>query len=523
MIALPLLLIWAFTGMGYEFGFVEKAWYGALPGEPPGAHPRVGRVRAAGHRRRRRRRRRAADARDRRDADRGRPARCRRARPRPTASGSPTASTPGRAGRLLGRHAGLGRPARRRRDDDHVRRSGALAQALWEDWNFPTHAGWVVNPWVRHLAVLGLAPLLLAITGLSTWLYKRGLRKRAGAPRDRDATVARRERQLLTAVVAYSGSSALLAVLRRSGFAAPGRTDRRGRRRGAAARPGGDRGVGSPAATARPSRRQTRATCRLGRPVAAPGRSSRAATGGGQAGRHRGHVVVALACGVVGSSSGCTRRGGDIVRILVVAYTVLAVVAGARAAVQLATRADEAPLPYGLSAVAAAVYLILAVALRRPGRWRSVALVAATVELAGVLAVGLAEELSVTAWPDETVWSGFGAGYGWAPLVLPIAALVLLAPSRRGRHRRGAGRRRQMSSLGCRSSRPTSSTSRAASVEAEQHARRARAPPRAAPYRASGSSASAARRNRSAARLAQQAAAQQQAERPSARRRCRAA
>ena len=44
--------------------------------------------------------------------------------------------------------------------------------------------------------------------------------------------------------------------------------------------------------------------------------------------------------------------------------------------------------------------------------------------------MGVAEQLSATAWPDETVWSGFGAGYGWAPLVLPVAALVMLA--RRG-------------------------------------------------------------------------------------------
>jgi hypothetical protein len=45
----------------------------------------------------------------------------------------------------------------------------------------------------------------------------------------------------------------------------------------------------------------------------------------------------------------------------------------------------------------------------------------------GGFGVGLAERLSATAWPDETVWSGFGAGYGWAPLVLPVAALVMLA------------------------------------------------------------------------------------------------
>ncbi len=117
-------------------------------------------------------------------------------------------------------------------------------------------------------------------------------------------------------------------------------------------------------------------------------------------------------------------------KILVAAYTVLAIAAGARAAVQLATRADEAPVQYALSAAAAVVYLVLAVALRRPERWRTVALVAASVELAGVLAVGFAELLSPTAWPDETVWSGFGAGYAWAPLVLPVAALVLLGRRR---------------------------------------------------------------------------------------------
>jgi len=115
------------------------------------------------------------------------------------------------------------------------------------------------------------------------------------------------------------------------------------------------------------------------------------------------------------------------VKILVAAYTVLAIAAGARAAVQLSTNAGEAPVQYALSAAAAAVYLVLAIALRRPERWRTVALVAASIELVGVLGVGIAEQLSATAWPDETVWSGFGAGYGWAPLVLPVAALVVLS------------------------------------------------------------------------------------------------
>ena len=53
------------------------------------------------------------------------------------------------------------------------------AQLLYEDYNFTVHAGWLVGPWWRLIwVVFGLVPLLLAITGLSTWLYKRGARKR---------------------------------------------------------------------------------------------------------------------------------------------------------------------------------------------------------------------------------------------------------------------------------------------------------------------------------------------------------
>jgi hypothetical protein len=54
-----------------------------------------------------------------------------------------------------------------------------LAQELWEDFNFPAHSGMIVNGWWRMIwAVLGLVPLLLAVTGLSTWLWTRGVRKR---------------------------------------------------------------------------------------------------------------------------------------------------------------------------------------------------------------------------------------------------------------------------------------------------------------------------------------------------------
>ena len=44
----------------------------------------------------------------------------------------------------------------------------------------------------------------------------------------------------------------------------------------------------------------------------------------------------------------------------------------------------------------------------------------------GVLVIGTAERLGAVAWPDQTVWSGHGGGYGFAPLVLPVVALVVL-------------------------------------------------------------------------------------------------
>jgi hypothetical protein len=55
-----------------------------------------------------------------------------------------------------------------------------------------------------------------------------------------------------------------------------------------------------------------------------------------------------------------------------------------------------------------------------------VALTAVVVELAGVLAVGALSVADPVAFPDETVWSGFGAGYGYVPLVLPVLGLLWL-------------------------------------------------------------------------------------------------
>jgi hypothetical protein len=114
-------------------------------------------------------------------------------------------------------------------------------------------------------------------------------------------------------------------------------------------------------------------------------------------------------------------------RALVALYGVFALAAGARAAVQLSTRFDQAPLAYLLSAFAAAVYVVATIGLARGGRGgRRVALVAITVELIGVLVVGTLSLLDPSAFPDETVWSLYGRGYLFIPLVLPVLGLVLL-------------------------------------------------------------------------------------------------
>jgi cytochrome bd-type quinol oxidase subunit 2 len=118
-------------------------------------------------------------------------------------------------------------------------------------------------------------------------------------------------------------------------------------------------------------------------------------------------------------------------RVLVGVYALFAVAAGARSVVQIATKFSEAPLAYVLSAVAAVIYLVAAIGLARSGeRGRRVALVCCTVELIGVLAVGTYSLVEPEAFPDETVWSGYGMGYGFVPLVLPVLGLLWLRRTR---------------------------------------------------------------------------------------------
>lgn len=137
-----------------------------------------------------------------------------------------------------------------------------------------------------------------------------------------------------------------------------------------------------------------------------------------------------------GEEAPATRRGLGIV--LVVLYGLFALAATGRATAQILGGFQKAPVSYLLSALAAVIYLVATVALARGDRTSvRVATVAITVELVGVLVVGLVSYLAPADFPDKTVWSHFGSGYAFVPLLLPVLGLLWL----RSRARRDAAGR----------------------------------------------------------------------------------
>lgn len=123
-------------------------------------------------------------------------------------------------------------------------------------------------------------------------------------------------------------------------------------------------------------------------------------------------------------------------RALIAVYGIFALAASARAGVQLASRFAEAPLAYLLSALAAVVYIVATITLAQGTQLsRRVATVAILIELVGVLAVGTLSVLDPAAFPRATVWSAYGIGYGFVPLVLPVLGLVWLYRTRSAVHR----------------------------------------------------------------------------------------
>lgn len=132
-----------------------------------------------------------------------------------------------------------------------------------------------------------------------------------------------------------------------------------------------------------------------------------------------------------GSSSGLDHRRTGPGRVIIALYVVFVIGSVSRATFQIATKFQDAPLAYTLSAIAAAVYVIATISLMLPGRrawWLS--LVAISTEMVGVLVVGAWSLMAPESFPDDTVWSGFGRGYLHIPLVLPVLGLWWLSRTR---------------------------------------------------------------------------------------------
>lgn len=111
--------------------------------------------------------------------------------------------------------------------------------------------------------------------------------------------------------------------------------------------------------------------------------------------------------------------------VLLALYALFILASGSRAVVQIATKFDEAPVAYLLSAVAACTYVAGWFAIRRAAHGRpGFARVMLWVELGGVVVVGTLS-LVVRDWfPDASVWSDYGEGYGWVPAILPVLGLI---------------------------------------------------------------------------------------------------
>ncbi|MET3986230.1 hypothetical protein ABIC27_004113 [Streptomyces sp. PvR034] len=117
--------------------------------------------------------------------------------------------------------------------------------------------------------------------------------------------------------------------------------------------------------------------------------------------------------------------------LLVWLYGVITVGAVSRSAYQISTEFDRAPLAYALSGVAALVYAFITYSLVRGGETaRKAARLCCAAELTGVLTVGTWTLVRPDSFPDSTVWSQFGMGYLFIPVILPITGMLWLRAKR---------------------------------------------------------------------------------------------
>lgn len=139
---------------------------------------------------------------------------------------------------------------------------------------------------------------------------------------------------------------------------------------------------------------------------------------------------VTRATSVNGNDPAASRqRTAGLGRVLITVYLILALAATLRAVYQLISKFDEAPLAYSLSLASGLVYVVATVALLKRGSgalWRKIAWWALGFELAGVLLVGTLSLVLPTWFAHDSVWSYFGSGYLFIPLVLPVLGMVWL-------------------------------------------------------------------------------------------------
>jgi hypothetical protein len=127
------------------------------------------------------------------------------------------------------------------------------------------------------------------------------------------------------------------------------------------------------------------------------------------------------------SLSNSSSRAVGVGRVLIIVYGVLALGATARSVVQIITDFDKAPVAYLLSALSGVVYILATVALLGKGQgWYLTAWITIAFEMLGVLVVGSLSVFDSQLFPANTVWSFFGIGYLFIPLVLPVLGMLWL-------------------------------------------------------------------------------------------------
>jgi hypothetical protein len=114
-------------------------------------------------------------------------------------------------------------------------------------------------------------------------------------------------------------------------------------------------------------------------------------------------------------------QGRGVGTLVIAIYGIFALSASVRASFQLLRKYEEAPLAYWLSLLAAVVYVIATFALAK-GKY-DLANKTLMFELAGVLIIGTLSLVTPALFAHPSVWSYFGMGYGFIPLLLPIFGL----------------------------------------------------------------------------------------------------